>query len=495
MVKRDVQQLPAEVEPCHTFSLGSRWISEGDCRFDATAYEEGAFAALDAIQRSGLFVSPLSKCVTRIYHPTESQPRSNFKRIWVSETEGVPFLSGKFLLHFRPERAKFLSRLMPKLPELLVPQGTILLSRSGTIGIPVLVGRALSKFAVTDDALRIFPGSIPIGYVYAFLASKYGYTLTTKEAYGSTVSHLEAKHLATIPLPIAEQEDQHQIHNHVMKAYDLRDDAIELLDRAESLLYKVVGVPPFSDSSVEYLGDEGQPRAFSISSSDLGVRFDATHHVPIARSAINRLAAGRHPLVALENVVEQIHLPDRFARIYVDEEHGVPFLQGRQLPLMRIPDLQYISATHTKDISQWSLRHSSVLVTRSGTIGRISLATRLMDGWTASEHILRVHVRTNQLHPGYLAAFLATPYGQHQLKSKIYGGVVDELTPEDTARVMLPLPPLALQAEIGELVASAFELRDRANELETDAIRSLEDCIERGAIAKASSESVKPSSR
>jgi hypothetical protein len=52
-----------------------------------------------------------------------------------------------------------------------------------------------------------------------------------------------------------------------------------------------------------------------------------------------------------------------------------------------------------------------------------------------------------------------TPYGQHQLTSKIYGGVVDELTEEDTAAIWLPDAPLEVQERIGTLVVQAFEKR------------------------------------
>lgn len=72
-----------------------------------------------------------------------------------------------------------------------------------------------------------------------------------------------------------------------------------------------------------------------------------------------------------------------------------------------------------------------------------------MNGWAASEHILRMTPKEHCSHEGYIATFLMSPYGQHQLQSKIYGGVVDELTAEDTARVLIPELPYAEQEKIG----------------------------------------------
>jgi restriction endonuclease S subunit len=83
----------------------------------------------------------------------------------------------------------------------------------------------------------------------------------------------------------------------------------------------------------------------------------------------------------------------------------------------------------------------------------------------------------NVSHPGFLAAFLSTPFGQHQLKAKIYGGVVDELTSEDTADVWIPDIPYPQQREIGKLAVRAYEQRDNANEIEEQAIAEVERLI------------------
>ena len=80
-------------------------------------------------------------------------------------------------------------------------------------------------------------------------------------------------------------------------------------------------------------------------------------------------------------------------------------------------------------------------------------------------------------HPGFLAAFLSTPYGQHQLKSKIYGGVVDELTAKDTEIILIPDVPHLEQVRIGEPVVRVYEMRDEANDLENEAIAELEAII------------------
>ena len=129
------------------------------------------------------------------------------------------------------------------------------------------------------------------------------------------------------------------------------------------------------------------------------------------------------------------------------------------------------------NINRWIIRANWVLVTCSGTIGRVAVATRQQDLWAASQHILRIVHKTGVTHPGFIAAFLATPFGQHQLKAKIYGGVVDELTAEDTAAILIPDVPFAEQEEIGEKVVKAYEMRDKANDIENTAVTEFEPLV------------------
>lgn len=145
---------------------------------------------------------------------------------------------------------------------------------------------------------------------------------------------------------------------------------------------------------------------------------------------------------------------------------------------MRFYDLKHISEEKTSNLDRWLVEEGWVLVTCSGTIGRTGLVTPRMEGWAVSQHILRIMPEDGVSHPGFLVTYLDTPYGQHQLKGKIYGGVVDELTEDDTADVRIPDIPYSVQEEIGERAVRAYELRDEAVALEDEAVAALEALLE-----------------
>jgi restriction endonuclease S subunit len=109
-------------------------------------------------------------------------------------------------------------------------------------------------------------------------------------------------------------------------------------------------------------------------------------------------------------------------------------------------------------------------------VGRIGIVKDGWKDWTASEHVLRIIIRP-EIHPGYIAAFLSSPYGEYQIKGKIYGAVVDEIGEQDTSlieEINIILPPKDIQDKIGNLVFEAYDKKDRANQIEDETIKLLE---------------------
>jgi len=471
-------------------TVPAHWVYQGKNRLDAGYYTAKANAALRAVNDCGFEIQSLEKLTEPLYYP------GRFKRVYAKNPEnGTPFLTASEMLHFRPTSAEYFANNTSAAEICRVQQGWILITRSGTVGRCVIVGKRLATFAITDDAIRVRAKNVPCGYLYAYLSSWIGQALISKDQYGSAIKHLEPHHLAGVPVPLLPEEIQAEIHAKIMRAYALRDEANALLDEADELLHEKLCLPRFDESLVPYLPlptmprlpanrpEMPHPKAFSIMASELEERFDASFHVPVAKTAIALLGKSNYQPVQLGRITTDIIVAPRFKRIYVPKEYGIPFLQGSHLPQIRPYDLKYLSRTKQKGIERWIIRAGWVLVTCSGTIGRVGLVSSYMDRWAASQHLLRIIPNNEQGLPGYIAAFLMTPYGQHQLTAKIYGSVVDELTEEDTRAVWIPNAPLEIQAQIGERVVKAFELKDEASDVEERAICKVEEILQKGKAA------------
>lgn len=471
--------IPLTIVPAH-------WLHDGEQRLDARCYAQEAATALRFVRDCGLDVKPLRKIVSDIFI------LGRFRRVYATDKKsGWPYLSASEAFEFRPTSERWLAKdhAPSQAEDHFAKAGWILVSASGTVGRTVLATKRLEEFFLTHDLIRVVPNRSPLaGYVYAYLSTWMGQALISKDQYGSAINHLEPHHLARVPVPLLPDGEQQAIHNEIMRAYALRDEANDLLDEADALLHQELGLPRFDESLVPYLPppprpqtnrpEMPHPKAFTVSASGLNDRLDASYHVPVARTAARLLREGKYPPAQLHTLVDDVVVAPRFKRIYVSQEHGVPLLQGSHLPQMRPYDLKYLSRTQQKNLECWIVRKGWVLVTCSGTIGRVGMVSSYWDKWAASQHLLRVVPNYSKGHPGYIAAFLMTPYGQHQLTAKIYGGVVDELTAEDTSVVWIPNAPKGIQTAIGECVVRAFDKKDEAAEIEDNAIRKVETTLQ-----------------
>lgn len=474
---------PSTNQKGYSFSVSLSLLCRGDARLDATFYAQEALAAARIVRDSGFDVQPIAS--KEVAESIFNLPR--FKRIYTEDpSQGWPYLSANEVFMLRPESYRWIARQKaPKqVDKYFVKPGWILVSCSGVLGRCVLATERLTGFFITHDLIRIVP-TLASGYLYAFLSSWIGQALLKKGEYGGTVSHLEPEHIASIPVPLLPRDAQQALHEQVMSAYEMRNRANELLDEANGLLHAELGLPSFQEQQIGYLFDSSKPKTFVVKASELKGRFDASFHTPVVQSVIAALRNGKYRPVELGKVVSKVFIPPRFKRIYVGSEYGVPFLQGCHIPLLKPYDLKYLSRRVHANSDRWMIRAGWVLVTCSGTIGRVSVVPESMDGWTASQHIARIIPAPPRSHPGFVAAFLMTPYGQNQLAASIYGGVVDELTHRDIEAVLLPDAPWDIQERIGALVTKAFALKEEANRLEARAVARLEYWLQRGTIASS----------
>ena len=206
-------------------------------------------------------------------------------------------------------------------------------------------------------------------------------------------------------------------------------------------------------------------------------RFDASHYNPRAAKAISMLKRCGMPLARLGDIAERVFIPPRFKRIYVEKEHGIPFIQGSHVVHFQPADLKYLSLLAHKKIEKWVVQSGWILVTCSGTIGRPTIVPKSWDGWAASQHLLRIIPRKDSECPvGYLYAFLCSFPGQAQLTSHIYGAVVDELTEDQAKSVMVPIPKTA---EEREMANSVHRLALRSVKLKEQAVSVNNQSVEK----------------
>jgi type I restriction enzyme M protein len=125
-------------------------------------------------------------------------------------------------------------------------------------------------------------------------------------------------------------------------------------------------------------------------------------------------------------------------------------------------DLQKARPNQIKMIERLRLRRGMILLTRSGTVGRVIYATSYHDGAVGTEDLIRVVIEDDALR-GYTFQFLLSQMGQHQLRANIYGGIVDHIEPRHVKDILIPIPKDRTTIEkIGLPIIKSIEFQERS---------------------------------
>lgn len=452
--------------------VDSTLLYKGECRLD------GSFFCGDSVQ-SYLILDKFPKKIEQISSFSENvfYP-GRFKRIWINEKQGKPFFTGAQILEAYPSTDKYIaSSKISNIDSYKVIPQQLLVTRSGTIGKLTFTTEKLSNQLVTEHAIRIeIQNDIERGYVYAYLKSKIGNPLIQQSVFGAVIDQVEPNHIEKIQIPIIDESDFEKVGSDIVQAFSLRDQANNLIDESQELFYKLLDLPKISEEDVQCSGDK-KVKTWEINEFGFEKRFDGSFYYPLADLVIEKLKESKHPVATLSDreLIEKVFIPGRFKRIYVNKEFGIPFLSGKNIVQMQPEDLKYLSRSKTKNLDNYIIKKDWILITCSGTIGRTALVTSEWNGWSATQHILRVVPKN--INTGYLYVFLSSDYGQVQIKRFIHGSVVDEITDRQISQVIISIPDLDIQKQIGEKAQKAFELRAKANEIEEKAIKFLEEKI------------------
>lgn len=400
------------------------------------------------------------------------------KRHYVDETEpgAVGFLGSSEMLDCKPEPVKFMLNDV-KTTDVRVKQGVVLISRSGTIGNVTYVGNTLSKFFVSEHAIRIECKDFP-GYVYAFLKTKIGKLIVCSTQYGAVIQEIEPEHLATVPIPDAPTMLKKKIHDLIVRSYELRDESNDLIDQATALLIGELKLPDIDAFDVGLYKKAAPVGTFSVRLSEMSGRLDASYHVPIVDAIIEHLKryAEEVTTVGDPRISREVILPGRFKRVYVDEGYGRVFIGGKQLYELDPTNKKYLSNVHHGDrISrQLELHENMTLITCSGTIGKVALVGKHWENWTANQHIIRILPASEDI-AGYLNIFLASDYGKVLITRFTYGSVVDEIDDNHVRQIAIPLlKNHTVQKKINDLALEANEKRYQAYLLEQEALQIMD---------------------
>lgn len=449
-------------------------VARNNLRFEAASYNIEGRALFSILQSCPYTLIPLLNADRGLCKSAHNAFR--FKRVFVDEEHGVPFLTSSNIIELNPKPDCFLSKKQTRnLQKLIISPWDVLVSCSGTIGNINITSPSMAGWALSQDAIRITaPDPDTAGYVTAFLRSPYGLSQLQGFTYGSVVQHIEPEHLRSVFIPDLPPILKIFVGHSFVEAALKRDQANSLLDEAEKMLEEALKLPSISQIP-------RGPLFSKVRFADWQGRLDASFHSIQAQAALSTLRDNNLTLSRLDDplLTNRIWAVTKFRKRTFIQRGGIPMLSSKQIFQIAPVDVKKLAlGAHLDDMDEIGLKENLVLVTRSGTIGKVQIIPKYMNDWAGSEHAHRIEGISNEL-AGYIFTWLNCPYGQILLEHYQYASVITHIDKDMLSSVQVPILPLQDMENIGRKVLEANTLRNEAWELEQKALEFLNAEIEK----------------
>ncbi len=220
-------------------NIPSDYLLSGENRLDATYYNKDAFVVRKLLKDSGV---PLK---TVDYYSEDVFNRPPIKRAFTDDLNiGTPYMQPSEMFDFIWDAKKYvIEDKMNKIEDWHIKDEWIVVTQSGNAGKPFFVTEKLENIVLSQNAIRIVPKEgVYSGFLYAYLSTYLGQTLIKKDKFGVTVKHIMPHHVSSVPVPNIDEDKQKIIHNKIKKAFELREEANELIKDCKEMIYEELGL-------------------------------------------------------------------------------------------------------------------------------------------------------------------------------------------------------------------------------------------------------------
>lgn len=222
-------------------------------------------------------------------------------------------------------------------------------------------------------------------------------------------------------------------------------------------------LPPVSAPTVETTteSDYHTPQFASFAASLLWSgerRFEAETYLTSGYGL--RLAIEAQPQGwARFDTVARVWQPSRLKGIQVGPQYGTPFLAATQVFDLRPVPRKWLALERTSDATNRFLSPGDIVVTCSGTVGRVTLAHAPHENTLISHDLLRVEAR-NAEQWGWIYAYLRSPQARAMMNGVQYGHMIKHLETGHLGALPIPLVKAHIAADSQTRVEAILEARN-----------------------------------
>ena len=233
---------------------------------------------------------------------------------------------------------------------------------------------------------------------------------------------------------------------------------------------------------------------YTISSLDLDketLSFNPVHYLPQHNAALKKvITLGERDDFEIHRLgdIARVFNGPRFKRPYA--EFGVTsgptirkYFTGTALTQLNSDNVKYLDSSKAniqtkKHLEALTIHKGYILISDSGTLGRVTYALSHHDGHVATNNLIRVIVDDISLR-GYLYEFLQGDLGRSLMLKNAYGTNQEHLEPDVIADIPIPIPKNREKIEeIGNAVIQSIEELEKSIALDNMAKSLLTNSLE-----------------
>lgn len=437
-------------------------------RFDSSYHLSDGVAVKRVIASSPYPLMPIEKAADRIFIGGRA------RRVYVKDREhGIPFLSSSDILQADLEAVKLASKkYTPNVEDMKLQKGWTLITRSGTIGNCAFANAKHAQKQASEHVIRLVPNNIlREGYIYAYLASKQGYSLLTQGTFGAVIQHIEPAYVASLPIPVAPESFQQEVDDLIQESARLREEAADALTEAHRILKS------------ELHSSHTHNKIVSIKNiyKSHNQRFEANYYASENRELYD-LMTQQFKCTRLKDLCERIFRPGIFKRQYVNTD-GITFLGGADILNATPSSYKQLSKLQVKKMPELMPKQGTILVTCGGTIGNTVYVDTQLASCAVSQHVMRL-IPNGTVPNGYLYAFLSSNMGKKIINLFAFGSVIPQVEAHHLELLPVPILENNKMEHIDALCMRYVHCNEKAKENERQAISMVEQQIDSWSVRK-----------
>lgn len=324
--------------------------------------------------------------------------------------------------------------------------------------------------------------------------------LMKKGCSGTILTAISKSEFEKIPIPLIRKEVQEEIAKHVQKSFELRKEAMQLLENAKLTVEAVIengGGNLLIYNKLQAGALKEWNKAVWSLFTEIGITSNIDVKAPIV-SAYKKLSnsflkSGRldaeyyqpkydHLFSELKRfktkTIRQIATLSKSIEPGSDAycEKGIPFIRVADLSKFGLSEpAVYLNKLEFKDTIR--PQKDTILLSKDGSVGIAYKMEEPIDVITSGA-IIHLNITDKDVLPDYLTLVLNSFVVKLQAERDAGGSIIQHWKPSEIEDVIIPILPTSEQVTISKMLQQSFTLRKESKRLLQEAIQIVETAIE-----------------